>query len=76
VHLVALSPVGEAELVISAIVASLELPAGPGTSLKDALVDQLGDGELLVLLDNFEHASTPRLRSATCSRHAAGCACS
>jgi predicted ATPase len=55
VQFVGLSSVAEPELVTAAILTTLELPADPSTPVKDALVDQLRDGELLVLLDNFEH---------------------
>ena len=55
VYFVGLSPVPEAELVPSAILTTLELPTSPTSAVTDALIDHLREGELLLLLDNFEH---------------------
>ena len=80
VFVVDLAPLGAAALVPSAIAAVLGVPPTAGRSTVDSLVTHVGDRELLLVLDNFEHvaaaapdvatliASTPMLRVLVTSR--------
>jgi predicted ATPase/transcriptional regulator with XRE-family HTH domain len=55
VAFVDLTSIVDAELVPSAIGASLRLPGVPRHRLLDALAEHLGDRHVLLVLDNFEH---------------------
>ena len=55
VWFVDLAPLGDPDLVASSVAAVLGLREGSETSALDALTAQLGDRELLVVLDNCEH---------------------
>jgi predicted ATPase len=52
---VGLAPLSEPSLVIPTVSRSLGLPRAEGPSPVEALVDQLGDKNLLLVLDNLEH---------------------
>ncbi|HEX6126324.1 MAG TPA: NB-ARC domain-containing protein [Pyrinomonadaceae bacterium] len=49
-----LEPVADENLVVSAIARALQLREG-GANLTDTLVEQIGQGRLLIILDNCEH---------------------
>jgi predicted ATPase/class 3 adenylate cyclase len=80
VFVVDLAPLAAAELVAPAIAAVLGVPPTAGRSTLDSLVTYVGDKELLLVLDNFEHVaaaapdvaalvgSTPTLRVLATSR--------
>ncbi|MCD6054927.1 MAG: transcriptional activator domain protein, partial [Rubrobacteraceae bacterium] len=55
VWLVELAPLSEGGLVAQEVAGALEVPERPGEPLSDALVDALGDKELLLVVDNCEH---------------------
>ena len=57
VYFVELAAVSDAELVPQAIADVLELPAGTGGSIVEALGDHLRDKHLLLVLDNFEQVT-------------------
>ena len=57
VFFVELAPVSDAELVPQAIADVLEVQAGPGESIVEALADHLRDKHLLLVLDNFEQVT-------------------
>lgn len=50
-----LSPVRDASLVRSAIAQALGVPVGDQSTLISRLVSTIGDSQLLLVLDNFEH---------------------
>ena len=52
---VALAGVAGAELVLGEIAAAIGLVLVPNVDLVDALADGIGDEEVLLVLDNFEH---------------------
>ena len=52
---VALAGVAGAEMVLGEIAAAIGLALVPNVGLADALADAIGDEELLLVLDNFEH---------------------
>ncbi len=85
VWLVELGPVAEPELVARTAAAALGVREVPGRPMADAVVDGVGDRELLVILDNAEHVldavaeladalirSCPRARVLVTSREPLG----
>jgi tetratricopeptide (TPR) repeat protein len=85
VWLVELAPLSEPGLVSQEVAGALEVAEHPGQRLTDALVDALGDKELLLILDNCEHLveaaarlvdtllnSCPRLKVLATSREPLG----
>ena len=85
VWLVELAPLSEGALVPDAVADALGVPEGPGRSISDALVDDLRQKKLLVVLDNCEHlieavarlsdallSSCPLLRVVATSRETLG----
>ena len=54
---VALAPVAESALVLSAIADSVGIPVPPGVSPADAVTAHLRDRRLLLVLDNCEHVT-------------------
>jgi predicted ATPase len=52
---VSLASLADPSLVASTIAAAVELPEMAGRSLIDRLTDHLGEKQLLLVLDNFEH---------------------
>ena len=80
VYFVALAPIGEQELVVSAMARTLGLQEAGGTPLREMLKSYLRDRQLLLVLDNFEHvlaaapllaellASSPKLKILVTSR--------
>ena len=55
VWLVELAPVAEPELVTRTAAAALGVREAPGRPVLDALIDAVGDRDLLLILDNAEH---------------------
>jgi predicted ATPase/DNA-binding SARP family transcriptional activator/DNA-binding CsgD family transcriptional regulator len=85
VWLVELAPLTEGKLVPHAVTDALGVPEEPGQSLSDALVDDLREKRLLLVLDNCEHlieavaqlsnallSSCPLLRVVATSRETLG----
>jgi predicted ATPase/DNA-binding SARP family transcriptional activator len=85
VWLVELAPLSEKKLVPHAVADALGVPEGSGRSLSHALVDDLHEKKLLLVLDNCEHlieaaaqlanallSSCPRLRVVATSRETLG----
>ncbi|MEV0221541.1 LuxR C-terminal-related transcriptional regulator [Streptomyces sp. NPDC050704] len=85
IHLVQLVGVRDESLVPLAVIEALGIRDGSGRSPVRALVDRLGDRELLLVLDNCEHlvdacarlvetllAETARVRVLATSRHRLG----
>ena len=52
---VELAPVEDADLVVQAVAAALDVQAMPGRALEDAVGDFVGSRSLLLVLDNCEH---------------------
>jgi non-specific serine/threonine protein kinase len=55
VWFVALAPLGDPSLVPGAVAAALEVRERPGESIRAAIVEALGTGRSLLVLDNCEH---------------------
>jgi predicted ATPase/class 3 adenylate cyclase len=55
VWIVALAPIQDEALMVAEIARVLEVPSVAGEGLRETLIARLSDGELLVVLDNFEH---------------------
>ncbi len=82
VFFVELAPITEPELVVATIAQELGLPDRGGVSATDRLAEHLGEGRVLLVLDNFEQvtaaapevasllASAPNLRLLISSRSA------
>jgi predicted ATPase/DNA-binding SARP family transcriptional activator/DNA-binding CsgD family transcriptional regulator len=85
VWMVGLAPLSEEALVPQAVAKALNVPEQPGRSLTEALVDDLSEKRLLLVLDNCEHligaaaqladtllSSCPHLRVLATSRETLG----
>ena len=85
--LVELAPVGEAASVVDALMAALGVRPQPGVERVDAVIDEIRDRSLLLVLDNCEHllgpvatlveqlvGSSPRLSLIATSREPLGIA--
>ncbi|MGH2401455.1 MAG: adenylate/guanylate cyclase domain-containing protein [Candidatus Limnocylindria bacterium] len=57
IFFVELAPISQAELVPATIAQTLGLPDRGGRNSIDRLVDHIGDGRVLLVLDNFEQVS-------------------
>ncbi|HET7035884.1 MAG TPA: BTAD domain-containing putative transcriptional regulator [Thermomicrobiaceae bacterium] len=55
VRLVELAPLRDPSLIMQAVAAALQLREEPGRAPREAVVDHLGQRELLLILDNCEH---------------------
>ncbi len=71
VWIVDLTPINEAELVISAVASSIGVAPTPGASMLESIVDVLSDRAELLILDNCEHVLGPAAELA--SAIIAGC---
>lgn len=61
VFFVGLAPIGDSDLVVSAIAQALGHRKEPGRPLVDSLKEHLRDKQMLLVLDNFEHVAKARL---------------
>ena len=57
VFFVELAPINEPELVVATIAQALGLPDRGGRSATDRLVEHIGEGRMLLVLDNFEQVT-------------------
>ena len=57
--LIDLSAIGDGKLVCEAVASTLKIKEQPGIDLTDTLVSQIGQRQLLLLLDNCEHVLEP-----------------